>query len=54
MADSGEKLQLSEKTISQEGYNLAIAGTDTTAIALTYLVWAVLRHIEVQAELQAD
>jgi len=33
MADSGEKLQLSEDTISQEACNLAIAGTDSTAIA---------------------
>jgi cytochrome P450 len=56
MADSGEMLQLSEDTISQEVRNLTIAGTDSTAIALalTYLVYAVLRHPEVQAKLQAD
>jgi hypothetical protein len=34
MADSGEMLQLST---SQEACNLTIAGTDTAAIALTYL-----------------
>ncbi len=54
MADPGEKLQHSEDSISQEACNLAVAGTGTTAIALTYLVWAVLRHPEVQAKLQAD
>jgi cytochrome P450 len=54
MADSGEKLQFSEDTISQEACNLAIPSTDTTAIALTYLAWAMLRHPEVQAKLQAD
>jgi cytochrome P450 len=38
MADSGKKLQLSEDTILQEACNLTIAGTDTTVVALTYLV----------------
>jgi len=54
MADSGEKLRLSEDTILQEACNLTIAGTDTTVVALTYLVQAVLRHPKVQAKLQVD
>jgi hypothetical protein len=39
------ELQLSEDTISQEVCNLP---------TLTYLVWAVPRHPEVQTKLQAE
>ena len=54
MADAGDKLQLTEKQISNEARNLTIAGTDTAAIALTYLVWAVLNHPHVKQKLQAE
>lgn len=54
MADAGEKLQLTEKQISNEARNLTIARTDTTAIALTYLVWAVLNHPHVKQKLQTE
>ena len=54
MANPDEKLQLSEESIAQEASNLTIAGTDTTAIALTYLVWVVLRNPEMKHKLQAE
>jgi cytochrome P450 len=54
MATSGEKVQLPEFAISQEASNMAIAGTDATAIALTYLVWAVLNRPHVKQKLQAE
>lgn len=53
-ASSGEKLQLPESAISQEASNITIAGTDTTAIVLTYLVWAVLKRPAVRQKLQAE
>jgi cytochrome P450 len=54
MAASGEKLHLPESAISQEASNITIAGTDTAAIALTYLVWAVLKRLAVRQKLHAE
>jgi cytochrome P450 len=54
MAAAGEVLQLSETNISREASNLTIADTDTTGIALTYLVWAILNHPHVKQKLQAE
>jgi hypothetical protein len=54
MADAGDKLQLTEKQISSEARNLTVARTDTAAIALTYLVWAVLNYLHVKQKLQAE
>jgi cytochrome P450 len=37
-----------------EAQSLIVAGSGTTAVTLTYLVWAVLKHPEVQARLEAE
>ncbi len=37
--------------ISQEAANVIIAGTDTTAMILTYVVYLVLKHEDVKVEL---
>ena len=37
-----------------EAMNLIIAGTDTTGVTLTYLVWCVLQRPELQAALEAE
>ena len=34
---------LDDSAIAREAQNLIIAGTDTTSVTLTYLIWAVLR-----------
>lgn len=37
-----------------EGQSLMVAGSGTTAVTLTYLVWAVLKHPDVLSKLQAE
>ncbi|KAJ9656959.1 hypothetical protein H2201_008362 [Coniosporium apollinis] len=51
-ADNGVSANsLSDFEKIREAKSMIIAGTDTTAITLTYLVWAVLKHPEVQQKL---
>jgi cytochrome P450 len=42
---------IDDATIAREAQNLIIAGTDTTSVTLTYLVWSVLRHPSVRERL---
>jgi cytochrome P450 len=51
-AEKGE--QLDEKDVQVEATNLIVASTDTTAVTLTYLVWAVLSNPGLQCELVAE
>ena len=51
LAQNEEGVGLSDETIVMEAKAFIIAGTDTTAITSSYLVWAVLRHPEVKARL---
>ena len=50
--EAGEKLSVDDVHIEASG--LIIAGTDTTATTLTYLVWAVLSQPRLQQELEAE
>lgn len=43
-ADSSEKVALTEHTVRMEAANFILAGSDTTAVTLTYLTWAVLKQ----------
>lgn len=43
-ADSSEKAALTEHTVRMEAANFILAGSDTTAVTLTYLTWAVLKQ----------
>lgn len=51
-AESGEQLSFQETRNNAMAY--IIAGSDTTANTLTYLVWSVCRHPEVRATLVAE
>lgn len=55
-SESEEKAQvaLKDEDVNQEAGNLIIAGSDTTAVTLTYLVWAVLKQPELQAQLEGE
>lgn len=53
-ADSGEKADLNENTVRLEASNLILAGSDTTATTLTYLIWAVLKQPQLQKALEAE
>jgi cytochrome P450 len=43
-SDSQEKISLTDQDIREEAKNFTVAGADTTAVTLTYLVWAVLKQ----------
>lgn len=45
---------LDDVAIATEARNLIVAGTDTTSVTLTYLLWAVLRNPAVKAKLLAE
>ncbi|KAI7191085.1 cytochrome P450 monooxygenase-like protein [Hortaea werneckii] len=51
-AEKGEKLQ--DADVQVEATGLLVAGTDTTAVSLTYLVWAVLSHPTIKSALEAE
>ncbi|KAH7392725.1 cytochrome P450 3A17 [Pyrenochaeta sp. MPI-SDFR-AT-0127] len=53
-SDSQEKVTLTDKDVREEAGNLIVAGSDTTAVTLTYLVWAVLKHPDLQAQLEEE
>jgi cytochrome P450 len=51
LAQNEEGVGLSDDIIVMEAKAFIIAGTDTTAITSSYLVWAVLKHPEVKGRL---
>jgi len=53
-SDSQEKVKLTDEAVREEAGNLIVAGSDTTAITLTYLVWAVLKQPSLQAQLEEE
>lgn len=54
-ASEGEqKISLTDKDVKEEAGNLTVAGSDTTAVTLTYLVWAVLKQPELQSQLEYE
>jgi cytochrome P450 len=52
-ADKDEST-LTDDDVGVEAGNLLVAGTDTTAITLTYLVWAVAQRPDLQRALMAE
>jgi cytochrome P450 len=54
MADSQDKAAITESDVGDEAGNLIVAGSDTTAVTLTYLVWAVLKQPELRQELEEE
>lgn len=51
-AEKGERLD--DLDVQVEATNLIVAGTDTTAMTLTYLVWAVMSQPALQSLLEAE
>ncbi len=52
--DDHEKAALTDKAIREEAGNLIVAGSDTTAVTLTYVVWAVLKDSALQSRLEEE
>lgn len=50
--DGSQKLP--DSVVRMESANIIIAGSDTTAMALTYLVYSVLKHPKIQQRLVAE
>jgi cytochrome P450 len=53
-ADSRDKLNLTDDTVRAEAAMFMVAGSDTTAVTLTYLVWAVLKRPRLQRRLEDE
>ncbi|KAJ4322473.1 hypothetical protein N0V84_004829 [Fusarium piperis] len=53
-AHGQEKTEIKDSTVRTEAGNLIVAGSDTTASTLTYLVWAVLSQPQLQASLELE
>ncbi|KAF5235679.1 hypothetical protein FANTH_11629 [Fusarium anthophilum] len=53
-AEGQEKTSLSMPSVQTEAGNLIVAGSDTTAVTLTYLIWAILKQPQLQAELEHE
>jgi cytochrome P450 len=54
MATAHDKATITENDVRCEAGNLIVAGSDTTAVTLTYLVWAVLKRPQLQTELEEE
>ena len=54
MAESEKGEYLSEEDVIAEATALIVAGTDTTAVTLTYLVWAVLSRSDLQRAVEEE
>jgi cytochrome P450 len=52
--ENKETTMITDSNIRLEAGNLIVAGSDTTAVTLTYLVWAVLRKPTLQRELEEE
>ncbi|KAJ5938143.1 hypothetical protein N7454_004485 [Penicillium verhagenii] len=53
-ASEKEDAPFTEKDVAIEASNLIVAGSDTTAVTLTYLIWAILSRPKLHADLQAE
>ncbi|CAH0045042.1 unnamed protein product [Clonostachys solani] len=51
---AAEKFELTDDDVRKEASNFILAGADTTAITLTYLVWAVLKRPDLQARIEEE
>ncbi|KAJ5729232.1 uncharacterized protein N7483_003740 [Penicillium malachiteum] len=49
-----DDVSLSDTDVAMEASSLIIAGSDTTAITLTYLIWAVLSRPELRSDLETE
>ncbi|KAK3350259.1 cytochrome P450 [Lasiosphaeria hispida] len=52
--EKGEDLGLTDDAIRSEVAGFLLAGSDTTSMALTYAVWAILRHPDLQRRLERE
>jgi cytochrome P450 len=49
-----EKISLTDEDVREEAGNFIVAGSDTTAVTLTYLVWAILKQPDLQIKLEKE
>ncbi|KAH8200403.1 hypothetical protein TruAng_005432 [Truncatella angustata] len=53
-SEATEKQQLTDRSVRFEASNLIVAGSDTTAVTLTYLLWVVLKRPDLQCRLEEE
>ncbi|KAK3361530.1 cytochrome P450 [Lasiosphaeria ovina] len=52
--EGGEKSKLTDATVRSEVAEFLVAGADTTAVMLTYIVWEVLRQPSLRSRLETE
>ncbi|KAK0617757.1 cytochrome P450 [Immersiella caudata] len=52
--EGDEKATLTDDAVRSEAAGFLLAGSDTTGMALTYMVWAVLRRLDLQRRMEAE
>lgn len=53
-ADNAENTDLTEGVVRNEAADFIVVGSDTTAVTLTYLLWAVLKRPALRDALEAE
>ena len=53
-AEEKERSELKDSDVHWEAMGLIVAGSDTTAVTLTYLIWAVLKRPALQKRLETE
>lgn len=53
-AEKGDNEELTDLDVQLEASNLIVAGSDTTGITLTYLVWAILKRPQLQSAVEDE
>ncbi|TVY93351.1 putative sterigmatocystin biosynthesis P450 monooxygenase [Lachnellula willkommii] len=54
VAEAGSQSGVTDEVLANEARSFIIAGSDTTAITLTYLIWATIKHPSVKQRLQDE
>lgn len=54
LAESEKGEALDDRTVESEAMGLFVAGTDTTAVSLTYLTWAILARPELRKKIEEE
>ena len=53
-AEKGNNKNLTGLDVTLEAQNLIVAGSDTTGVSLTYLIWLILKHPKIRQALEAE
>jgi len=53
-AEKGDSGSLGDLDVTEEAQNLIVAGSDTTGVSLTYLIWLILKHPTIERAVENE